>query len=365
MVDLGLPAGWPQVLRKERGGLFPPLWYDLPMRRSFHARLIHDPFSDPGLFVTFLFRRRAFLFDIGDLQGLSARDLLKVTHVFVTHAHVDHFIGFDHLLRITLGRDKEIHFFGPPGFFGHVEGKLAGYMWNLVGDYPQESTLRVTEVHPEVMKNRVYACRDRFSARGPTLETAFEGTVWAEPALRVDAAFLDHRIPCLGYALAEDFHIKILKERVKEMGLPVGPWLTRFKAALYEGLDLGTEFEVDSGGEGRVRRFTLGELAEKIAMIAPGQKIAYVTDLIGTPENLRKAAQLAEGADHLFVEAGFLERDREKALEKYHLTARDAGELARRARAREFTLFHHSPRYTDRAEELQEEARTAYNRSPL
>ena len=334
------------------------------MRPSFQARLIHDPFSDPGLFVTFLFRRRAFLFDIGDLQGLSARDLLKVTHVFVTHAHVDHFIGFDQLLRVTLGREKEIHIFGPPGFFGHVEGKLAGYMWNLVGDYPEESTLRVTEVHPDLLKTKVYACRERFRVRGPALETPFAGTLLSEPALRVDGVFLDHRIPCLGYALAEDFHIKILKERLREMDLPVGPWLTRFKGALYEGTDPGTEFEVTPGGDGRVRRFTLGELAEKIAMTAPGQKIAYVTDLIGTPENLRRAAQLAEGADHLFVEAGFLERDREKALEKYHLTAREAGELARMARARDFTLFHHSPRYRDQEEELRAEARAAYARKP-
>jgi ribonuclease Z len=336
------------------------------MRRSFHARLIQDPFSDPGLFVSFLYRRRAFLFDIGDLRGLSARDLLKVTHVFVTHAHVDHFIGFDHLLRITLGREKGLHFFGPPGFFGHVEGKLAGYVWNLVGDYPQDSTLRVTEVHPDVLRSKLYVCRDRFGVQGGVEEAPFGGTLWMEPALRVDGVFLDHRIPSLGYALAEDFHIKILKERIKEMGLPVGPWLTRFKSALYEGQDLGTEFEVAWGrdeGSGRAMRFTLGELAEKIAMIAPGQKIAYITDLIGTPENLRKAALLAEGADHLFVEAGFLDRDQEKAREKYHLTAREAGELARMARVREYTLFHHSPRYMDQVGELREEASAAYSRT--
>ena len=343
----------------------PELWYDPFMRRSFQARLINDPFSDPGLFISFLFRRRGFLFDIGEIQSLSARDLLKVTHVFVTHAHVDHFIGFDHLLRLTLGREKEIHFFGPPGLFGHVEGKLAGYMWNLVGDYPEESTLRVTEVHPDLLKTKVYACRERFSVRGKVEETPFGGTLWAEPSFRVSGVFLDHRIPCLGYALAEDFYIKILKERVKEMGLPVGPWLTRFKNALYEGQDFGTEFEVtwdEGAGSGRARRFPLGELAEKIAMIAPGQKIAYVTDLIGTPENLQRAALLAEGADHLFVEAGFLDRDRDKAREKYHLTAKEAGELARRARVREFTLFHHSPRYMDQVEELREEARAAYKK---
>jgi len=332
------------------------------MNRSFQARLVNDPFSDPGVFVTFLFQRRSFLFDLGELQRLSARDLLKVTHVFVSHTHVDHFIGFDHLLRITLGRNKEIHFFGPPGFRGHVEGKLAGYVWNLVGDYPYDSVLRVTEVHPETVHTKVYICRDRFKSRGPEEEKPFSGILWEEPSLRVEAVFLDHRIPSLAFSLIEDFHIKILKERLKEMDLPVGPWLTRFKKALYEEQDLSAKFQIawEEGGDGRGREFALGELAEKIAMIAPGQKIAYITDLIGSPENLRTAALLAEGADHLFVEGGFLDRDRDKAREKYHLTAREAGELAKKARVKEFTLFHHSPRYLDRAEELRQEAMEAF-----
>lgn len=333
------------------------------MRRSFRARLINDPFSDPGLFVTFLLQRRAFLFDLGDLRRLSARDLLKVTHVFVTHTHVDHFIGFDHLLRLTVGRNKEIHFFGPAGFFGHVEGKLAGYIWNLVGEYPHESALKVSEVRPDSVRTKVYICRDRYKARGKVEETPFTGTLLEEPAFRVNAVFLDHRIPSLGFALVEDFHVKILKDRLKELGLPVGSWLTRFKKAMAEEQDLARPFHVtweDHGKEGREREFTLGELAEKIAMVAPGQKISYITDLIGSPDNLRNAVSLAEGSDHLFVEAGFLDRDQDKAREKYHLTAREAGELARMARVKGFTLFHHSPRYVDRPDELQQEAMEAF-----
>ena len=52
------------------------------------------------------------MFDIGELHTLSSRDLLKVTHLFVTHTHMDHFIGFDNLIRIFLGREKELHLFG-------------------------------------------------------------------------------------------------------------------------------------------------------------------------------------------------------------------------------------------------------------
>ena len=108
------------------------------MRPSFHPRLINDPFSDPGLFIPFLFEKRALMFDLGDLSSLSSKDLLKVSHVFVTHTHMDHFIGFDTLLRTLLGRDKTLHLFGPPDFFQHVEGKLAGYTWNLVSEFIQK-----------------------------------------------------------------------------------------------------------------------------------------------------------------------------------------------------------------------------------
>jgi ribonuclease Z len=65
----------------------------------------------------------------------------------------------------------------------------------------------------------------------------------------------------------------------------------------------------------------------------------------------------------LFIEAAFLHSERGRAAAKHHLTARQAGEIAAHARARQFTVFHFSPRYEGRDAELVREAREAYQRT--
>ncbi|MBN2059217.1 MAG: ribonuclease Z [Deltaproteobacteria bacterium] len=335
------------------------------MRPSFQPRLINDPLSDPGLFVPFLFEKRALLFDIGDLQPLSSKELLKLTHVFVTHTHMDHFIGFDTILRVFLGREKEIHLFGPPGFFDRVEGKLSGYTWNLVDEYPNNLRLKATEVHADSIITRIYDCRNRFVADEKEEKGSFSGVILKEPAFMVEAALLDHKIACLGFSLIENFYINIMKEGLKELDLEVGPWINRFKDSLYRNLSLDSDFTVTWEKRGKVireRRFLLGELSEKIALISPGQKIVYVADVVCSPENRDKIIRLSADADHLFIEAAFLHSERETALKKYHLTAREAGEIAREARVKQFSLFHFSPRYSHMADEIRKEADEAFHR---
>jgi ribonuclease Z len=332
------------------------------MRPRFHPRLINGPFDDPGLYIQFLFQHRAMIFDLGDITCLSAKNLLKISHAFVTHTHMDHFIGFDRLLRTLLGREKTLALFGPEGFIKNVEGKLAGYAWNLVSNFNYPLNLEITEVNSQSTVYRQYSCHDKFLPANESVEQPFNGILYEEPGFTVKAAILDHGIPCLGFAIKEHFHVNILKDGLKKLGLEPGPWLVDFKQALYSRSDPETKFELRSGPGEKDRGLRLGELAAKIALITPGQKIAYITDVAYNQANVQRIVGLIEGSDHLFIEAAFLNTHKEIAAEKNHLTAEQAGMLAAMAGVKQFSVFHFSPRFTGEERRLREEARLAYER---
>jgi ribonuclease Z len=332
------------------------------MRPSFLPRLVNGPFDDPGLFIPFLLEKRAIIFDLGDIYSLSTRDILKISHVFISHTHMDHFIGFDRLLRLFLGREQQLYLYGPEGFLKNVEGKIAGYSWNLVKHYSNLFALNVTEVNPDHMITRNYICQNRFIPASEDIKQPFNGLLHKEPALSVSAEILDHSIPCLGFTIEERFHINIMKEHVTGLGLEIGPWLNEFKQALYNNIDLDSEFEVRYVGQASCKkRFILGDLAKRIALITPGQKVSYIVDAGYSKSNVEKIIELAKNADHLFIEAAFLEKDRDIAEKKGHLTAWQAGSIAGKAGVKQVTPFHFSPRYKGLGDLLEKEARDGYN----
>ncbi len=90
-----------------------------------HPHLLNQPFGDPALYVELKGERSALLFDLGDITTLRAGKILKISRVFVSHMHMDHFIGFDHLLRLFLARDATLRVYGPRGLSitsGEAEG---------------------------------------------------------------------------------------------------------------------------------------------------------------------------------------------------------------------------------------------------
>jgi ribonuclease Z len=75
--------------------------------------------------------------------------------------------------------------------------------------------------------------------------------------------------------------------------------------------------------------------------------------------------ELARDADHFYCEAAFLERDADHAERKFHLTARQAGTLARLAGARRLHIFHFSPKYEREEALLWTEAERAHRGGDL
>jgi ribonuclease Z len=85
-----------------------------------------------------------------------------------------------------------------------------------------------------------------------------------------------------------------------------------------------------------------------------------VTDIRYTEENLRALEPLLAGVDILFIESVFLDTETDHAERKNHLTAAQAGSIARRLGARAVVPFHFSPRYEGRAAELLAEVQAAW-----
>ena len=78
------------------------------MRPLLHPTLVNGRTGDPALYIETLFETPTILFDLGDISPLPPRKIQRLGHVFVSHAHIDHFIGFDRLLRVLVGRTPEL-----------------------------------------------------------------------------------------------------------------------------------------------------------------------------------------------------------------------------------------------------------------
>jgi len=320
------------------------------------ARLINDPVADPGVLVDFRFRRRALLFDLGDLAPLSPRELLRVSHVFVSHAHMDHFAGFDRLLRVCLHRNSPLRLFGPDGFADQVEHKLRAYTWNLLGEDSLDFVLTAAEVGKDrVTRGCEFRAREAFRRRELAIAPLPSGLLLDEEEFRVESAVLDHGTPCLAFAFRERLRINVWREGLNSLGLPVGPWLNEAKIAIRRGAPDERAILVRGGAP-----VALGTLKQHALRIAPGQKIAYVVDAAHDEVNVARIVELARGADQLFIEAAFLQEDCALAAARRHLTAAQAGAIARRAGVSRLVPLHFSGRYKGREDELRREAQAAF-----
>ncbi|TML31781.1 MAG: ribonuclease Z [Actinobacteria bacterium] len=246
------------------------------------------------------------LFDCGEgtqRQLVRSIGLPDLGDVFLTHFHLDHWLGLPGMLKTfdLRGREVPLTVHGPSGM-----GELMRMLRPVVGRvaYP----LQVDELAP-----------------GDTVE---------RDGYRVAAFAVEHRVPALGYALFEE-------ERPG-----------RFDAALAERLGVrpGPDFGRLQRGEG-----VDGVSPEQVMGPArPGRKLVVSGDTAPSAA----LAVAAHDADLLVHEATFVEEERERAVQTAHATATQAAELARDAGVRMLALTHLSTRYGGR--EIRDEARAVF-----
>lgn len=328
------------------------------MRSVFYPHLVNGPFGDPALFVRIAHRRQALLFDCGQLQALRPRELLKLHAVFVTHAHIDHLIGFDHLLRTFLYLDRQLYIYGPAGLIDKIRQRLAGYTWNLIEGYRFVLTVREWEAG-EVRECSFHA-ENRFAPGLFLSWPSVDGCLVATPDWTVRVASLSHgNIVSLAFSLEETLHVAIHRDALITHEYQPGPWLTQFKGLVRRAAPDCHELEVPLV-KGGLKTVSLGVLKQTISHCEAGMKVVYVADAAPTTENCQKIITLARDAHLLVIEAAFAHADLDRARQRHHLTARLSGELGRKTGAARLLVFHHSPRYQETPDLLRQEAMVAF-----
>jgi ribonuclease Z len=273
---------------------------------------------------------------------------------------MDHFSGFDRLLRVCLHRTMPLHLIGPAGFGDRVDHKLKAYTLNLLDEHSSDFVITACEFNGDGF-DRVceFRAREGFRQRDVSSALLPPGMLLDEDEFRVAAVVLDHGTPCLAFAFEEKLRVNVWSEGLKSLRLGVGPWLNEAKRAVRRGEPDHSEIVI-----GHDLSIPLGVLKQHALRTARGQKIAYVVDAAYHDRNIDSIVALARGADQLFIEAAFLDADAEVAARRKHLTARQAGHIAKRAVVSRFIPFHFSARYRDQEDRLRSEAERAFRDEP-
>ena len=183
---------------------------------TFFAGLVDDPL----LLLRTRPNGRHLMFDCGQIHHLAKRTFTNLDAIFISHAHMDHWMGIDSVVRQLIAAGKTVDIYGGPGLADKLEHKLSGYDWNLDEDY--WSSFRVDEIFPERISCDLFSGAESFVRR--TLDTEFRDsvTVYRNRLLEVQSESCDHRVESLIYRINERPTYKVDNEKLQEMGLRKG-----------------------------------------------------------------------------------------------------------------------------------------------
>lgn len=323
--------------------------------------LVNGLLGDPAVYAFFQKTGDAILFDLGELEALPNRDLLKVRTVCVSHTHIDHFIGFDRWLRVNVPHRRELELCGPTGLLGNVLGKLAGYCWNLLD--PDQLRFVIHELSPQGevssfrLRNQTGFTPECLPQAQPTL-VAIDAPLPQQPAAwittladgtRIQGVALDHGTTSIAYVLQGACHFRTRPEILQALNIKPGPWIRELQVAVAaQKLDFDLTVEE--------KRFAAADLAQQLFEIQRPKLLGYVTDIGFSAANLQRATNLLQGVETLICETNYRSTDHAKAYAKRHLTTRQAALIAASANAKQLATFHISNLYADCSHDIVDEA---------
>lgn len=249
------------------------------------------------------FREKLYMIDCGEGAQLQFRrnhlKFSRLSHIFISHLHGDHFLGLPGLLS-TMSMHE-------------VEGTITVHAFPEGLDILQ----KILDVF----------CRER------TYELVLDpidpsgGIVLDNKSLTVEAFPLYHRVPAVGFLFKE-------KPRPRRI---IGDMVEYYKVPAYQrnALKEGADFITPEGVVVENRRLTLDP--------HPSCSYAYCSD---TKFDVRVADSI-KGVDTLYHESTYLEDNKLKAGPRGHSTAAEAGEIAALAGAKRLVLGHYSRSYND------------------
>lgn len=299
------------------------------------ACLVNAPWEDPALLLVPDSQSWLWLVDCGDVLKMRIRDMQRVSHVFITHTHIDHFIGLDWLIRMNLRESVTLTVYGPGGIIDQVRCKLAAYAWNYTAD--SSFAVDCYELSEETVKYAHFACSDKFA---PNLvsSTPRPEFLLLPCDVQLKYAHVQHGVPCLAYSFTCPREITVSKPDLQKAGLAPGRWVRELVEHAQKQELTGV---ICLAG----RDYSLESLAEDLLVYSPGPSYSYITDTLFNKVTVRIMENIAANCQQLWCEACYLHNKLPLARQNQHFTARQAGRLAQSLKAEELCLMHYSRRY--------------------
>jgi ribonuclease Z len=259
---------------------------------------------------------RYILIDCGEGTQVQIRKyglrFQRIQHILISHLHGDHYFGLVGLISSMhlLGRDKGLTIYGPEGLEGIIRSQL---------EYG-------------------HAVLD-FEIQFVVLNGKDEGLIFEDNLIEIHTFPLKHRIPTNGFVIREkEKERKLVSDKISGTGMGF-EHLHRLKK--------GEDILLDSGQYFRNADYTEDPV--------PSLSYAYCSDTAYS----EKLIPFIEGVDLLYHEATFVEKDLERARATYHSTARQAAEIAKKAKVKRLLMGHLSARY-DSVKTHELEARSVF-----